>query len=198
MIPCRLLIITAILLALAVGMGIYLAHLRRRETSTRSQLVQAEHVSPPPSGPAEKIALWVAHDDTATLQPESITVPFSSGRQQRAEELMRALLNIYRSSESSHRLGAGAEVRDVYLVDPGLAVIDLNAAFADGQTSGIFAEELTIVSMIQTLATNVPGLTRVKVLVDGKERDTLAGHVDLSGFYDVSQVSTLAKQLSAP
>jgi hypothetical protein len=37
----------------------------------------------------------------------------------------------------------------------------------------------------------------VKILVDGKERSTLAGHADLSGTYDVSQVSVLAKQLSS-
>jgi hypothetical protein len=49
--------------------------------------------------------------------------------------------------------------------------------------------------MIETLAANIPGLARVKILVDGKERDTLAGHADLSGFYDVPQVEELAKEL---
>jgi hypothetical protein len=64
------------------------------------------------------------------------------------------------------------------------------------QTSGILAEELTVASMIQTLAANVQGLNRVKILVDGKDRDTLAGHADLSGFYDVAQVAELARQLA--
>jgi hypothetical protein len=57
-------------------------------------------------------------------------------------------------------------------------------------------EELTMASIIQTLSTNVPGLMRVKILVDGKERETLAGHADLSGFYDVAQVGEVAKELS--
>ena len=51
--------------------------------------------------------------------------------------------------------------------------------------------------MIQTLAANIPGLTKVKIVVDGKQRETLAGHADLSGFYDVGQVTELAKQLSS-
>ena len=51
-------------------------------------------------------------------------------------------------------------------------------------------------SIIQTLSTNIPGLTRVKILVDGKERETLAGHADLSGFYEVSQAAELARELS--
>ncbi|HEV2696379.1 MAG TPA: GerMN domain-containing protein, partial [Terriglobales bacterium] len=74
--------------------------------------------------------------------------------------------------------------------------IDLNAAFADGQTSGVLAEELTIASMVQSLSSNVRGITQVKFLVDGNERDTLAGHADLTGTYAVSQISGLAKQLS--
>lgn len=196
MIPRQLVILTAVMFAIAIVMGIYLVQLRRRETSSAPVASEAQHVTPPAAGPAEKITVWVAHDDNGSLREQSIAIPFSSGRQQRADELMRALLNIYLSPDSPHRLGPGAEVRDVYLVDPGLAVVDLNAAFADGQTSGVLAEELTIVSMVQTLATNVAGLTRVKFLVDGKERDTLAGHMDLSGFYDVAQVSELAKQFS--
>jgi hypothetical protein len=56
-------------------------------------------------------------------------------------------------------------------------------------------EELTIVSMVQTLAANIPKLTRVKFLVDGKERDTLAGHADLKGFYDVATIAQVAREL---
>ncbi len=88
-----------------------------------------------------------------------------------------------------------AEVHDVYLVDPGLAVIDLNSAFADGHRSGILVEELTIASLARTLSANVPGINRIKILVDGKGRDTLAGHADISGFYDVEAVDQLAAEL---
>lgn len=197
MIPRHLIAATALLLALAIAMGIYVAKLRRREAITLPPSRDEQHVTPPTSGPTEQVSVWVAHDDSATLAPQSIVVPSLSDHQQRAEELLHGLLDIYVSKNSPHPLGPGAEIHDVYLVDPGLAVIDLNAAFADEQTSGVLAEELTIVSLIQTLSTNIPGLTRVKFLVDGKDRDTLAGHVDLSSFYDVSQVSQLARQLSA-
>ena len=84
----------------------------------------------------------------------------------------------------------------MFLVDPGLVVIDVNSAFVEGQISGVLPEELTIASLVQTLATNMPGLTRVKILVDGKEQETLAGHADLTGFYDVQQIAELVKGLS--
>jgi len=76
-------------------------------------------------------------------------------------------------------------------------VIDLNSAFADTHRSGVLIEELTVTSLIHTISANTPGIARVKILVDGKERDTLAGHADLSSFYDVAAVNQVAAQLQA-
>ena len=64
------------------------------------------------------------------------------------------------------------------------------------RSHGILVEELTIASLVQTVAENIPGVTRIKILVEGKERETLAGHADLTTFYDVSVVSQLAGQLA--
>jgi len=196
MIPRQLAIATSFLFILVIAMFFYVWQLRRREAQNPLPAPAAQHVEPPPSGPTEKVTVWVAHDDSASLRAESISIPLASGRQERAQELMRAVLKIYVDKNSPHSLAAGAEIRDVYLVDPGLVVIDVNQAFADGHTSGVLAEELTVASMIQTLSANTPGLMRAKILVDGKERVTVAGHVDLSGFFDVSQIAELAKQLA--
>jgi spore germination protein GerM len=83
----------------------------------------------------------------------------------------------------------------VFLVDPGVAVIDLNAAFANTHRSGVLVEELTVASLIHTISANIPGILKVQILVEGNERDTLAGHADLSSYYDVSLVNQLAVQL---
>ena len=152
-------------------------------------------LAPPVTGPTERVALFVAHDDDGSLRPESAQIPMPSGRQQRAEELLRALLSTYLDKSSPHVLGAGSEIRSVFLVDPGVAVIDVNSAFADTHRSGVLVEELTVASLIHTISANTPGILRVKILVDGKERDTLAGHADLSSYYDVSAVNQLAAQL---
>src|SRR5260370_176023 len=111
--------------------------------------------------------------------------------------MLPALLRLYLDKASPHPLPQGSDVRSVYLVDPGVAVIDLNAAFADGHRSGVLSEELTVASLIQTLSANLPGILKVKILVEGKERQTLAGHADLSSFYDVAAVNQLASQLQS-
>ena len=89
-------------------------------------------------------------------------IPMPSGRQQRAEELARALISLY--LEKSHRMsiGSGAEVRSVFLVDPGMAVIDMNGAFTDTHRSGVLVEELTIASLIHTVPANIPNIVESK------------------------------------
>jgi hypothetical protein len=64
-----------------------------------------------------------------------------------------------------------------------LAVIDLRGAFVDQHPSGVEVESLTLLSIIGTLHTNLPQIEKVRFLVDGKQRETLAGHADLLRTY---------------
>ena len=193
MIPRHLAIAVAVMFAVTIGMSVYIWRTRRMVPTEPA--AYSHPVAPPVEAPTEEVTLYVAHDDIGALRAEAARIPLPSGRQERAEELLRALLGLYLGQSSSHPLPAVAEVHDVYLVDPGLAVIDLNSAFADGHRSGILVEELTIASLARTLSANVPGINRIKILVDGKGRDTLAGHADISGFYDVEAVDQLAAEL---
>ena len=195
MIPRHLVIAFAVLLAAALGLSLYAWHMRTTVAAQPVAAADTRPLAPPIAGPTERVVLFIARDDDGTLRGESAQIPMPSGRQQRAEELVRALLLRDLDKGSSHKLGAGADVRSVYLVDPGVAVIDVNSAFADTHRSGVLVEELTVASLIQTVAVNTPNLLRVKILVDGKERETLAGHADLSSYYDVAAVNQLAAQL---
>ena len=196
MISRQLLITTAILFALMIGLAFYVWKLRGREEVGPKPTAGASHLEPPAAGPTETVTLWVAHDDSGSLRQQSVSIPLTSGRQERAEALLRALLDIYTGKNSTHPLPAGAEIRAVYLVEPGTAIIDVNGVLTSGQTSGILAEDLTVESLMETLAANTPGLLRIKILIDGKEGNTLAGHADISSFYDVTQVNELAKEMS--
>jgi len=194
--PRQFLITVTLLFALTIAMSVYVWQIRRREIMSPRPSEKTEHVAPPTLGAMEQVTVYVAYDSPGELRAQSISIPLAAGRQQRAEGLLRGLISIYTAKNSPHLLAAAAEIRQVFLVDSGLAVIDVNSAFVEGQVSGVLAEELTIASLVQTLATNMPGLMRVKILVDGKEQETLAGHADLSGFYDVQQIAEVVKQLS--
>jgi hypothetical protein len=195
MIPRQLIIAIVVMLLVASSIGFYVVRTPRRAAVVVPAASNNQPVAPPASGPTEQVTLYVADDQTASLRAQSANIPLPAGRQERAGELLRALLDVYLDKSSPHPLGAGSEVRDVYLVDPGLAVVDVNAAFANLHRSGVLVEELTVTSMIETLSANISGITRVKILVDGAERDSLAGHLDLTNFFDVAAVSQLAAQL---
>jgi len=196
MIPRHLLIGVATLLVLVVSMGIYLRQMRlkARELDYAEAEADASPVAPPASGPTETVTLYVADDAAGTLRARSAQIPLPGGRQQRAENLLRALLRIYQQPGAAHPLAPAADIRSIFLVDPGGAVIDLNAAFADQHRSGILSEQLTVNSLVETLAVNVPGIQRVNILVEGKTRDTLAGHADLSDSFDVPAIEQASSQ----
>jgi hypothetical protein len=196
-IPRHLFIGVSVLLFAVLGMSLYAWHMRGRAAANPIASSDTRPVVPPVAGPTERVTLFVAYDDIGVLHPQSAQIPLPSVRQQRAEELLRALFALYLDKSSPHPLPKGSDIRSVYLVDPGLAVIDVNAAFADGHRSGVLSEELTVASLIQTLSANIPGILKVKILVEGKERETLAGHADLSDFYDVAAINQLTAQLQS-
>ena len=196
MIPRHLIIGITAMLAVALAMSLYMWHMSSRVQQNAAPAAYTHPVAAPVQGPTEQVTLYVAYDDPGVLRAQPSSIPLPAGRQERAQELLRALLGLYMDQTSSHPLGPGAEIRDVYLVDPGLAVIDTNDAFADGHRSGVLVEELTVASLVQTLAVNIAGIDRVKILVGGKERETLAGHADLSRFYEVAAIGQMVGELS--
>jgi sporulation and spore germination protein len=185
------------MIAIAAGIAIYGWRVRADVVRNTTTLSSGAPIAPPGSGPTEQVTLYIAYDDPGVLKAQSFRIPLPSGRQQRADELLRNVVSIYAGKVSPHPLGPGSEIRGVYLVEPDLAVIDLNGAFAAGHHSGILAEDLMIASLVKTLSTNIPGITRIKILVEGKARETLAGHADLTAFYDVAAVNQMAAQLEA-
>jgi Sporulation and spore germination len=189
MIPRYLLIGIAVLLVLVIALGLYFRQMRRQAGEFKLAATDSLPVTPPATGPTETVTLYVADDAAGVLRAQAAKIPLPGGRQQRAEELLRALLRIYQQPGAAHALSPVADIRSIYLVEPASAVIDLNAAFADQHRSGIQVEQLTVDSLVETLAVNVPGVHRVSILVEGRPRDTLAGHADLTQFFDVQTVS---------
>jgi spore germination protein GerM len=187
MMPRQLAIAVAAMTVVVVAMGVYVGRMRRQALESQT-VFDVQPVAPPPAGPTEAVRLYVADDASGTIHAQPAKIPLPGGRQQRAEELLRALLRIYQQPGSPHQLAPAADLRSIYLIAPGVAVIDLNSAFADQHRSGIIDEQLTVNSLVETLALNVPGVSQVRILVDGKTRETLAGHADLTDSFDVTTI----------
>jgi spore germination protein GerM len=74
---------------------------------------------------------------------------------------------------------AGTKLRALFLTKEGEAFVDLSGEVSASHGGGVLDELLTVYTIVHALTANMPAITAVQVLVDGKEVDTLAGHVDL-------------------
>jgi hypothetical protein len=183
--PRHLQVALVLLLAAVCVMGFYALRLKRQAEALPQRVSDERPLAPPVTGPKQAVTLLVAHDDDGSLRQQAVSVALPEEPGARAREILRTLLSVYLDKNSPHPLGAGADVKDVFVIKGATAVVDVNAAFADEHRSGIQVEELTLDSVAETLATNMPGITGVKILVEGKERETLAGHADLMDVYEV-------------
>jgi hypothetical protein len=71
------------------------------------------------------------------------------------------------------------KLRDVFITERGDAFVDLSSDIIAKHPGGSLDEIFTVYSLVNALTVNLPAITRVQILIDGKEVDTLAGHVDL-------------------
>jgi len=182
-----------VLLAILIS-GVVLIRLTHREEVMAQRTAESAPVVPEVAGNQEHIQILLAYDEDQALRwrPANMFLPADRGL--RAKEILRSVLAQYLQNPSPHPLARGADIRDVYFIGNDTLIVDTTAQFADGHPSGILLEEMTLASLIETLAANVPGVNKVKFLVEGKERETLAGHADLMSFYRTAAVHELAKE----
>jgi hypothetical protein len=187
MIPRNLAITIVVLLLALAGMGLYGWHLRSQAMALLKTSADTKPIAPPASGPTERITIYVPDDDHGDLVRREVSAALPSEPTLRAREIVRVLINQWQDRNTTHPIGNNADVREVFLLDNNkTAVVDVNGAFADQHRSGVLVEELTMASLARTLGTNINGLQKMKLLIDGRERETLAGHADLMEFYSTN------------
>ena len=73
----------------------------------------------------------------------------------------------------------GTTLRAIFVTAQGDAFVDLSREVSIGHPGGSLEELFTVYAIVNALTMNVPDITAVQILVEGREVDTLAGHVDL-------------------
>jgi spore germination protein GerM len=73
----------------------------------------------------------------------------------------------------------GTQLRALYVTERGDAFVDVSGEISAAHPGGSFTELLTVYAIVNAVTANLPAIQRVQLLVDGKEVDTIAGHVDI-------------------
>lgn len=134
----------------------------------------------PPAAAERKITatLYYVTDDGAQLSGVQREVPFGEPATDQARLIVEAQLSAPADPLVS-AVPAGTTLRSLYITDKGDAFVDLSGDVRAKHTGGALDELLTVYTIVNVLTVNLPAVQRVQILIDGKEVDTLAGHVDL-------------------
>ena len=73
----------------------------------------------------------------------------------------------------------GTRLRSVYLAADGNAFVDLSREVTTSHSGGSLDELFTVYALVNALTMNVPEIRAVQIMIEGREVDTLAGHIDL-------------------
>lgn len=74
---------------------------------------------------------------------------------------------------------AGTQLRSLFIVDGGTAVVDFSRQMRENHPGGVRMEQLTVFSVVNSLILNLDGVERVQMLIDGAVAETLGGHLAL-------------------
>ena len=73
----------------------------------------------------------------------------------------------------------GTELSAIYIDSDNVCYVDLSETVKKNHPGGSNSELLTIYAVVNSLILNVSEIERVKILIDGNEAQTLAGHINL-------------------
>jgi spore germination protein GerM len=138
----------------------------------------AAPAAPAPPGRKIKARLFYVADDGTRLTSVERDVAYGEGADDQAREIVAAqIAPVVEPLVSA--IPPGTTLRAVFITKSGDAYVDLSREARAAHPGGTVNELLTVYTIVNALTVNLPAVTAVQVLVDGKEVDTLSGHVDL-------------------
>ncbi len=164
--------------AITVSFAVVAGGRATRLASARSRSAAAAVIPPAPSGRKIKARLYYVSEDGTRLTGVDREVSYADGAAAQAQQIVAAQLAPVAAPMVS-AIPPGTTLRALYLGDKGEAFVDLSKDASAAHTGGSQDELLTIYAIVNALTANLPAVTSVQILIDGKEVDTLAGHIDL-------------------
>jgi len=122
--------------------------------------------------------LYFLDSDHRFLKAEERTLVQQDGVVERARSMVYALIDGPRGGLLP-TVPAETRLLALYVTEDGIAYIDFDRAISEQHPGGSLSELFTIFSIVNTLVLNIPEIEAVKILIEGREAKTLAGHVDI-------------------
>jgi spore germination protein GerM len=133
-----------------------------------------------PAGAERRITatLYYISEDGLTLVGVPREISFGDPITEQARQIIDAQLGVAPDPLAT-AIPQGTTLRGLFISERGDAFVDLSAEARANHRGGSLDELFTVYAIVNALTVNLPAITRVQILVEGEEVDTLAGHVDL-------------------
>jgi spore germination protein GerM len=122
--------------------------------------------------------LFFVSEEGTRLSAVEQEVTYGEGTVEQAKRIVEAQIATPTPPLAS-AIPPGTRLKGLFLTPSGDAYVDLTPEVRANHPGGTTSEILTVYALVNALTSNLPAITGVQILIDGKEADTLAGHLDL-------------------
>jgi hypothetical protein len=167
-------------LVILLGWAMFSALGRRlAEPTPDAEIVTPDVPATPSAGPRIAATLYFVSEDGTSLVGVAHEVPLGDTPVAQARALVEAQLTTEPEAPLARAVPAGVTLRGVFLSNTDEAYVDLDAGILQALPGGSHNELMAVYALVSALTTNLSPVARVQILIDGREVDTLNGHVDL-------------------
>ncbi len=153
-----------------------------------------DYIYPPASGKytaakkkdKHEVTLFFSDANERFLVPEKRFISKEKEPEEQAQEMVKALV----AGSKTGLVGTfpeKAELRSVKMEGGDMLLVNFRESLVANHPGGSAAEMATIYSLTNTLTVNIPVIKRVKILIEGKERESLKGHIGLKNPFTINQ-----------
>lgn len=145
---------------------------------TRTEIQQTAQPAAVPSAETRPVHLYFSDKDGQYLIAENRVLRTRQDPGFFARSIIEALIKGPQQG-LARTLPAASAIRAIFMTPEGICFVDLTSPVTENHPGGIQSELLTIYSIVNSLVLNVPQIKSVKILINGTEAMSLAGHIDL-------------------
>ena len=137
----------------------------------------AKKVESVPEG-TRNVTLYFANTDEPEIHGETRELAVGHRLDEQVHQVVDALISGPSGKDGISAIPAGTKLLSVMVeADSATVYLDFSSELVSAHPGGSAAEYCTIASIVRTVGENFPELTRVQLLVDGAQVESIAGHV---------------------
>jgi spore germination protein GerM len=164
---------------IGIGIGIVALLLFRQERGVVSRpSVKKPAVVKEQKKEEKNIILYFSDENEEYLIGERNKITKKDRLEEEARELVAELIQGPKG-KLIPTLPPQTRLNSLHIDEEGLAKVSFSKAFTADHPGGSSAEIMTVYSIVNSLTANFPQIKRVQILVEGKEIESIAGHLSL-------------------